>query len=262
MATNQRQRLLEGMIDAIGAKGYAASTVSDVIKRAGVSRKAFYEHFANKEECFLAAYDSIAAIGQRAIAETFRRAEGLPDGVERRAGELFELAIERPAALRVLMVEIGAAGPAGIERREQLAAGYEDFLRESLGLPAGPGPIPNPVLRGVVGGLLHVLYGHLRRGRAHAAAQARPGAGAVGDLLLAGAGGDDEPGGPDAGGTAPGPVGRAGPGLALARRRRQPPAQLPRGENGHVAQLRGAQPARADPRRGHEPHRDGRATRP
>src|SRR5580658_2999885 len=44
VATNQRQRLLEGMIDAIGAKGYAASTVSDVIKRAGVSRKAFYEH--------------------------------------------------------------------------------------------------------------------------------------------------------------------------------------------------------------------------
>jgi AcrR family transcriptional regulator len=164
VATNQRQRLLGGMVDAIGAKGYAASTVSDVIKRAGVSRKAFYEHFTNKEECFLAAYDSIAASGQRAIAETFRHAEGLPDGVDAALEELFELAIERPAALRMLMVEIGAAGPAGIERRAQLATGYEDFLRESLGLPPGPGPIPNPVLRGVVGGLLLVLYGHLRRG--------------------------------------------------------------------------------------------------
>ncbi len=85
MATNQRQRLLEGMIDAVGAKGYAATTVSDVIKRAGVSRKAFYEHFANKEECFLATYDSIAAVGQRAISEAFRRAEGLPDSVQRGA---------------------------------------------------------------------------------------------------------------------------------------------------------------------------------
>ncbi len=165
VATNQRQRLLEGMIEAVGAKGYAAIAVSDVIKRAGVSRKAFYEHFTNKEECFLAAYDAIAANAQRAISETFRHAEDLPDSIDAALEELFDLAIERPDALRLLTVEIAAAGPAGIGRREQLAAGYEDLLRETLGLPPGPGPIPNPVLRGVVGGLLHVLYGHLRRGQ-------------------------------------------------------------------------------------------------
>jgi AcrR family transcriptional regulator len=164
VATNQRRRILDGMIDAVGAKGYAASTVSDVIKRAGVSRKAFYEHFANKEECFLATYDAIAAAGQRGISEAFDRAEGLPDSASAGLGELFDLAIARPATLRVLMVEIGATGPSGIERRERLATDYEDFLRRILGLPAGPGPIPNPVLRGVVGGMVHVLYAHLRRG--------------------------------------------------------------------------------------------------
>jgi AcrR family transcriptional regulator len=164
VATNQRLRLLDGMIDAIGEKGYAATTVSDVIRRAGVSRKAFYEHFANKEECFLATYDSIAAVGQRGVKIAFRRAQGLPDGVHNALGELIELAIARPDALRVLMVEIGAAGPAGIERREQLVVRYEDLVRESLGLPAGPGPIPNPILRGVLGGVLHVIYTHLRRG--------------------------------------------------------------------------------------------------
>ncbi len=164
VATNQRTRLLEGMIDAIGEKGYSATTVSDVIRRAGVSRKAFYEHFANKEECFLATYDSIAAVGQRGVATAFRRAEGLPDIVQAALGEVFELAIARPEALRVLMVEIGAAGPAGIERREQLVVRYEDLVRENLGLVAGPGPIPNPILRGVLGGILHVIYTHLRRG--------------------------------------------------------------------------------------------------
>ena len=164
VATNQRLRLLEGMIDAIGEKGYAATTVSDVIRRAGVSRKAFYEHFANKEECFLATYDSIAAVGQRGVSMAFRRAQGLPDSVQAALGDVIELAIARPQALRVLMVEIGAAGPAGIERREQLVVRYEDFLRENLGLPAGPSPIPNPILLGVVGGILHVIYTHLRRG--------------------------------------------------------------------------------------------------
>jgi AcrR family transcriptional regulator len=165
VASNQRRRLIDGMIDTVGAKGYAASTVADVIKRAGVSRKAFYEHFANKEECFLATYDSIAAVGQHATAEAFRRAEGLPDRANTALGDLFDLAISRPAALRVLMIEIAATGPPGIERRERLAADYEGILRRILGLPAGPGPIPNPVLRGVVGGMVHVLYGHLRRGQ-------------------------------------------------------------------------------------------------
>ncbi|HXB65729.1 MAG TPA: TetR/AcrR family transcriptional regulator [Solirubrobacteraceae bacterium] len=164
VATNQRRRLLEGMIDAIGDKGYAATTVSDVIRRAGVSRKAFYEHFANKEECFLATYDSIAAAGRRGVSTAFRRAEGVPDGIQAVLGETFELAIARPEALRVLMVEIGAAGPAGIARRERLVVGFEDFMRQNLGLPPGPGPIPNPILRGVVGGILHVVHGHLRRG--------------------------------------------------------------------------------------------------
>ncbi len=164
VATNQRARLLEGMIDAIGEKGYAATTVSDVIRRAGVSRKAFYEHFANKEECFLATYDSIAAVGERGVATVFRRSQGLPDGVHAALTELIELATARPDALRVLMVEIGAAGPAGIERREQLVVSYEDILRESLGLTAGPGAIPNPILRGALGGILHVIYAHLRRG--------------------------------------------------------------------------------------------------
>ncbi len=164
VAANQRLRLLEGMIDAIGDKGYAATTVSDVIRRAGVSRKAFYEHFANKEECFLATYDSIVAVGRRGVSSAFRRAEGVPDGIQAALGEVFELAIARPQALRVLMVEIGAAGPAGIGRRERLVVGFEDFVRQNLGLPAGPGPIPNPILRGVVGGLLHVVHGYLRRG--------------------------------------------------------------------------------------------------
>ncbi len=164
VAANQRRRLLDGMIDAIDEKGYAASTVSDVIKRAGVSRKAFYEHFLNKDECFLATYDSIAAAGQRGACTAFARAGSLQESVQAALGDLFELAIARPEALRVLTVEIGAARPAGIERREQLVTGYEDVLRESLGLERGPSPIPNPVLRGVVGGILHVLYAQLRRG--------------------------------------------------------------------------------------------------
>ena len=55
----------------------------------------------------------IAAVGERGVAMVFRRSQGLPDGVHAALTELIELATARPDALRVLMVEIGAAGPPG-----------------------------------------------------------------------------------------------------------------------------------------------------
>src|SRR5436853_4375001 len=55
---SQRGRMLGAMADAVARKGYAATTVADVVAGAGVSRKTFYEHFRDKEECFLAAYDA------------------------------------------------------------------------------------------------------------------------------------------------------------------------------------------------------------
>src|SRR5438270_860325 len=54
----QRARMLEAMVQAVAEKGYAHVAVADVIERAGVSRKTYYEQFANKEGCFLAAYDA------------------------------------------------------------------------------------------------------------------------------------------------------------------------------------------------------------
>jgi AcrR family transcriptional regulator len=157
--------MIDATIDVVGENGYAELTVSDVIKRAGVSRRAFYEHFSNREACFLATFDSIMDDSSRAVQQAFSGSGLLLENVQGAIEEVFNGALRRPDALRVLMVEIGSAGPAGIARREQLGAAYEDALRQSLGLPPGPGPIPNPVLRGVIGGLGTVLYGHVHSGR-------------------------------------------------------------------------------------------------
>jgi AcrR family transcriptional regulator len=165
VSANQRRRLVDATIDAVAEKSYAELTVSDVIKRAGVSRRAFYEHFSNREECFLASYDSIMAESSRVVASAFDRASGLPRNAEVAIEEIFKRALRRPDAVRVLMIEVGAAGPEGIVRREQLGAAYEGALRENLGIVPGPGPIPNPVLRGVIGGLGAVLYSRMQMGR-------------------------------------------------------------------------------------------------
>src|SRR3954451_8517965 len=57
----QRERLLAAMLRATAELGYREVSVQDVLERAGVSRPTFYEHFENKEACFLAAFDAAAA---------------------------------------------------------------------------------------------------------------------------------------------------------------------------------------------------------
>src|SRR5687768_6636573 len=66
---SQRERMLAAMAEAVAAKGYARVAVADVIALAGVSRKTFYEHFANKDACLLAAFDAGVELLLEAIDE-------------------------------------------------------------------------------------------------------------------------------------------------------------------------------------------------
>jgi AcrR family transcriptional regulator len=167
VAADQKQRLLRAMIDAVGEKGYRATTISDLVGRAGVSRKTFYEHFANKQECLLATFDVIAADGRRRAIEAYRQAEGegLQAAVEASLRALFEATIDNPGAARLNMVEIVAAGPAGVERRERAVEQYRGFVRGMLQREPDDGTVPDAVVRAVVGGLSRILYSRVRHGR-------------------------------------------------------------------------------------------------
>ncbi len=170
VAANQRLRVGMAMLEAIGEKGYVATTVSDVVGRAGVSRKAFYQHFANKEECFLATYDTVAREGRRRVARAYRDAEGHPDRMETAIRAVFEAGMENPDALRLTITEITAVGAAGIERRERAIVEYglllHDGLRSSLGASAESSPgLPDMTQRAMAGGLNHVLVACLQGSR-------------------------------------------------------------------------------------------------
>ena len=162
---SQRGRLIVAMAELVGRDGYAATTVANVLALAGVSRKAFYQHFANKQECFLAAYDAITAEGRREVARVYEAAVDPAEGAQLAIAKLFERAIYNPGNVRLALIEAGVVGQTGIERRERLMSEYEGLLRDMFGLPAGPGTVPNPVLRGIVGGLNGVLNAHVRDDR-------------------------------------------------------------------------------------------------
>src|SRR3954452_13087236 len=113
----QRERMLAAVVDAVAETGFAEMTVADVVARAGVSRRTFYEHFDDKLDCFLAAYQERADALFREVEEAVRAAEprdrlrtGLDAYLERLAAE--------PTFARVLTIDILAAGPRALDVRE------------------------------------------------------------------------------------------------------------------------------------------------
>jgi AcrR family transcriptional regulator len=160
----QRLRLAAAMIECVAESGYRSTRVADVIVRAGVSRKTFYEHFANKEECLLVTYDYIAGEGMRRVESAYAQAEGWPGRAEAAIGALFGAAIANPGAMQLSLIEITSVGPAGIERRRQTIKRYQSFIRDALADAPGSGAVADVALQAIVGGLNRALYRRVLRG--------------------------------------------------------------------------------------------------
>src|SRR5260221_10731991 len=95
----------------VGEKGYAAATVSDLTKQAGISRTTFYELFADKEACFLAAYDNAVDAVVRRISIAYEAEERWPDRARAGLATLLEALVADPAQARLALVDVAAAGP-------------------------------------------------------------------------------------------------------------------------------------------------------
>ncbi|HEX5925762.1 MAG TPA: TetR/AcrR family transcriptional regulator [Baekduia sp.] len=163
VAESQRERLLVSMADATAAKGYANVAVADVIERAGVSRRSFYEHFANKEECFLAAYDAGVDGLLGAIGEAEAAADGLLEGARAGTEVYLQLLADNPAFARTFLIEVLGAGPAALERRDAVHQRFADRLAdahaaiaEQLG-PSARLPTPAPYIFRAAVGAIHEL---------------------------------------------------------------------------------------------------------
>jgi AcrR family transcriptional regulator len=109
------------MVDVMADKGYAGTSVADILRRARVSRETFYELFDSKEDCFMSAFE--LAYGAILDATTPSGHEGAPiDSFSRVLEDYLRALASDPAAARVFLVEVYAAGPSALERRQQLHA--------------------------------------------------------------------------------------------------------------------------------------------
>lgn len=162
----QRERLIAAMLRAASELGYRQATVQDVLDRAGVSRPTFYEHFANKEDCFLAAFDTTAIrLRDRIDAAAAKGGGSWRDRLRLSLQEILYFVGSEPEAARALIVEARAASADALLRRDGLLdyfAGCVDRLaREHLPDAASRSEI---TAAGVVGGVEALLYARLNKG--------------------------------------------------------------------------------------------------
>jgi len=133
IASDQRARLLAAMANVVAAKGFAATTVADVVRDAGVSRSTFYELFSSKEACFLAAYNEGVDDLLQAVREAVHEAQD-DWRAQLRAGIRAYLArLARPDHFaRVYIDEIHAAGAAALEARADALRRFADRYHASF----------------------------------------------------------------------------------------------------------------------------------
>ena len=160
---HQRARIHGAMVEAVAQSGYWGTSVKQVIGLAGVSRRCFYEQFANKQECFLATFDLLAG---RALRQTIEAYGAVDGGVEQHLdaifGELTSAAELEPKPARLLALEAQTAGAAGTLRLRSATATCEQLLARSFAEPPATGALPRPIVRGVAGGLHAILSDWLR----------------------------------------------------------------------------------------------------
>ncbi|MDD7941486.1 TetR/AcrR family transcriptional regulator [Actinomycetospora lutea] len=206
--TAHRDRLVQAMIALVAERGYAAVTVADVVAAARVSKRTFYQHFSDREDCFLAAY--VAAAEQpltriaEAVAPAVEAAPGaeppsLADEVTAGTSAYLAALAEQPGLTRTLLTEISGLGPQGRRVRREVLNRFAEQLSVLIALgaarwassEAGPAAVPelagvrglpHPTAVALVGGINELVLDAVEDGRGDRLAELTP---TVTELILA-----------------------------------------------------------------------------
>lgn len=162
---SQRERMLESTARAVSEVGYRALTVAAILERAGVSRKTFYEHFSDKEECFLAAYDLVSEGLVRSVTEAYYARDGWRERVHDGLAEFLRVLAAEPDFARMCIVEVLAAGAAALQRRDDVMQTFTVFFDAGRREAPPDQELPKLVSESVVGAIYELIYARILRNR-------------------------------------------------------------------------------------------------
>lgn len=158
-----RARIFEAMACAVAERGFAAVTIGDIVRAGRISRRTFYEHFQDKEHCFVETYKTGCENGIAQIDAALRR---LPDPDWRARLRIsletyLEILASEPHFARVLVIDVLGAGPRALEMRERILEIYVEHYRALRERARAQDPdvpdVPDEFLRGLVGGIAELV---------------------------------------------------------------------------------------------------------
>jgi AcrR family transcriptional regulator len=177
----QRMRILGAMAEVASERGAGSVTVAHVVARAGVSRRTFYDLFADREECFLAAFEEAIGRVGASVIDAYEHEASWRERIRAALWSLLVFLDEEPAQARLCVVESLAAGPRVLERRAQVQRALVQAIdegREGAGRSGRKAPqLPPLTAEGVVGAVLSVIHTRLSE------AGAKPLTGLLGELM-------------------------------------------------------------------------------
>ncbi len=161
LAGVQRSRIVVATVEACAEHGAAGLSVAEIVGRAGMSRRTFYELFEDCEDCLLAALDHAIALATERVLATYDRRAPWRARMRSSLTALVRFLEEQPEMGRLLVVESLAAGPRALERRARAVARIVAAIDEGR-QAARKGVQPPPLAaEGVAGGVLAVLHSRM-----------------------------------------------------------------------------------------------------
>jgi AcrR family transcriptional regulator len=164
VAEQQRARILAATVDVVAERGYPETRVVDIIQRAGVSRKTFYELFGDKEDCFLAAFDVAAGFLLKVSDDGYQANPKAPWAERIREGlsNFLETLAARPAAAKMCLVDVLAAGPKALARRDAVMRQFTHYFEQ--GRAETSVELPGMTSLALIGGVYELLYSEILHG--------------------------------------------------------------------------------------------------
>ena len=164
VAQIQRRRIVAAAAQVVEDVGYGRMTVGQVIARAKVSRKTFYEIFADREDCFLAAFDQALSEARTHTIDAFRGESEWHEGIRSALAALLILMDQERAQAKLCIVEASAAGPRVSTRRAQVLDELAKVVDRGRSLTEAADEPPRLTAEGIVGAVCAVLHRRLLDG--------------------------------------------------------------------------------------------------
>jgi len=165
VARSQRTRIILATAEATMAKGYADTTVADIVATAGVAKESFYKHFRDKQHAFLESQQHFTQDILDLCVGSFFAEELWPQRVWSALRTLLMLIAGNPAIAHLRLVECYAAGPEAIRRAEEITRSFTIFLEEGYRQRPDARGLPHLYSQAIAGAIFEILQREVEAGR-------------------------------------------------------------------------------------------------